>query len=719
MLRLAGLCPRAPFDCPMRVERVLLLGLWLVMQSEGWKTRQLSTLGGQEVLVMDDVFNTSQLQTLRSLLAATGAWFMTRPPGLVEDPPLPLPSVDELVRNPASANNHDFRWWAPVLARDMESMSLWKAMLQPALQQQLGVSRPLRVAQAVASLQRSGDRLKMEVPICGNATLQAMGQVADLVESDKGWIVYVFLNERWGADHYGELYVMDLATDDACRAPNLDSVAEIGTMVSPRFGRAVVFPASCAHLVRPSAPAMRKGQLLLRLWVTAQAQLADAANMAQAQALETRSKVREDAWNDLDDDEGSLGGSPGGVCSGQDLEPAHSIYTPQRAKSKLSKVIPAPDGSNRKVMVFDHLLTDCDAARAVRAVLAGPRNGVTFDDSEDEGNDNVVWIAGYDADDYARTRLWAAVQSVLSVASDGRKGWFPYDVSCNHLEPMDMPKRHLDCQGWEDELTVVTYINPQWQQGSGWPLEFGETTFFDGPSNTTEAFAAVRPAFGRVVVFPGTLWHAGRPPAQGMDARRFSFVSKSSPTESYARRKALREVFDVLVDSVWPRVMEVSGVGKVAEDASAALRALMLEVATEEMVGETDLTASRGHSGEEQEEEEDDEEPEPPRQQRYRSRGDDSESEEEFMSAELDAAALAYGEDEGFLDGFSGDVDADEVPEGFVEMSDEAKEALREERTRTMYGGFRGYGLRAGEFGDWSKRVHRTIKQVLLESLKQ
>lgn len=784
------------------------------------------TPGGHPVAVVDGAVSASNIHVLRTLLGASGEWYMAPPPSLVESPPAPLPSVGELLRRGAASegqassgytkalgNSAGLQWWAGLNTSHFEQTALWSEVRAAvaAAARLAGEGRgTLHLGHVNARLVRAGDEAPAERPACGAALQFALDRSAGnvtvtdpkgrllggaphdeqpLASADLGFYAVVFLNSQWGADEYGELYVLD---DDATAAadgtgeeaappggkPEADALlrtaqhacglagrhssgrVEIGEMVSPRAGRVVVFPAHAAMLQRPPAPPVRRGQLLLRVWVTPSERLAGIGRQAQAAALRARAASRGRAWASLASDKFGGGGDVDTECHSALGSPEGGLqapYTRARAAASLSRVIRARDGSGRKVMVFDGMLTDCDAARAVRAVLAGPEGGVKFDDSEDEGNDNVVWIAGYPADAFTRTRLFAAVTALAEFASAGRTGWFPYDVSCNHLEPGDQPKRHLDCQGWEDELTIVTYLNPEWQRppagaaaagnsGASWPLEGGETVFYDGPGADSESLGAVRPAFGRMVVFPGTLWHAGRPPTTSLGGRRFSFVTKVSPSARYARRKMAREALDVVVDAMWPRVLDLAGkAGKKDVPAQAARRlgALIAEVAEPRLVEELGLEpaaaaaaaaadasgtlaaaplgragaavgggasavaqklatrdAGRGSprdEGDQDEDEEDDDEDE------GWGDGEDGELEDGEQLSEADSAPQ----------------DADEAPEGFhASMSAAQREAVRAQHEQRMYSGFRdSVLLRPGAFDAWFGRVNAAVATMLKEVL--
>lgn len=768
------------------------------------------TPGGHPVAVIDGAVSASNIHVLRTLLGASGEWFMAAPPSLVESPPQQLPSVGELLRRgPAThgqaptttseprGNSAGLQWWAGLNTSHFQRTALWSEVRAAvaAAARLAGEGRDtLHLGHVNARLVRAGDEAPAERPACG-AVLQnapeagAHGGVSpgrpSLTSADMGYYAVVFMNSQWGADEYGELYVMD---DDDPSVPDQGSAAEaavkktatkgdalfrsaqhacqragrgeqgqveIGEMVSPRAGRVVVFPAYAAMLQRPPAPPVRRGQLLLRVWVTPNERLARAGREAQESALRLRAKHRERAWASLGNAEVGGGGDPDTECLPEPNSPgagAQVAYTRARAAASLSRVIRARDESDRKVMVFDGMLTDCDAARAVRAVLAGPEGGVKFDDSADEGSDNVVWIAGYPADSFTRTRLFAAVTALAEFASEGRTGWFPYDVSCNHLEPGDQPKRHLDCQGWEDELTIVTYLNPEWQRPragsasaaseSRWPLEGGETVFYDGPGAESESLGAVRPAFGRMVVFPGTLWHAGRPPTTSLGGRRFSFVTKVSPSARYARRKMAREALDVVVDAMWPRVLDLAdkaGKTDIPAQAASRLGTLIAEVAEPRLVADLGLNPAAAAaaakafsqsgarpSGGGASDKAGQPMPGVPTDGRGipREEGEDEEEDEEDEEDE------AWGEGEDGQLGVGGipsdspaqTQDADEAPEGFhSSMSAAQREAVRAQHEQETYSGFRDSLLmRPGAFDAWFGRVNAAVagmlKDVLLDA---
>ena len=62
------------------------------------------------------------------------------------------------------------------------------------------------------------------------------------------------------------------------------------------------------------------------------------------------------------------------------------------------------------------------------------------------------------------------------------------------------------------------------------------------PKVAYDLFAALRPKFGRIVIFHGAIPHSARPPSTDYHGIRYSFAVKLSATEQIAKVKALREV---------------------------------------------------------------------------------------------------------------------------------------------------------------------------------
>lgn len=77
---------------------------------------------------------------------------------------------------------------------------------------------------------------------------------------------------------------------------------------------------------------------------------------------------------------------------------------------------------------------------------------------------------------------------------------------------------HVDSYS-DSDMTIIVYLNENWK--TEW---FGETVFFD---HNDEIIHAVLPKFGRCVVFPSGMLHAGRSVSRLCPVARTVFVMKA------------------------------------------------------------------------------------------------------------------------------------------------------------------------------------------------
>lgn len=95
-------------------------------------------------------------------------------------------------------------------------------------------------------------------------------------------------------------------------------------------------------------------------------------------------------------------------------------------------------------------------------------------------------------------------------------------------------------------MTLLIYLNPDYDASY-----HGETAFFNEvesdvpvePGNEEyELFAAVKPVYGRLCIFHGTIPHSARPPSIHFPGARYTFAVKLSPSPQVAKAKNLQEV---------------------------------------------------------------------------------------------------------------------------------------------------------------------------------
>lgn len=174
--------------------------------------------------------------------------------------------------------------------------------------------------------------------------------------------------------------------------PRYDEDNEIIAGAVPKFGRLVVWQSSISYLPRPPSIAFKKGQLILHMQFT-KSKPKMLASHRERVAAKTE---RQDAY-----DRGFIGSDkPAPV--GVDIE-----------QHKVSEHVSM---QGKRILVFDDLF-DKEDLDQLRAFIF--KHGTYYYDDSDEGDgdsDNVQWIAGFEINDYIRSRLWNVMQQVCCVS---------------------------------------------------------------------------------------------------------------------------------------------------------------------------------------------------------------------------------------------------------------------------------------------------------------
>lgn len=168
-----------------------------------------------------------------------------------------------------------------------------------------------------------------------------------------------------------------------------DEDNEIVAGAVPKFGRVVVWQSSISYLPRPPSIAFKKGQLLLHVQFTKSKEKMLKSH-AERVALKNKRKAAYDAG-----------------FIGSDKPAPSSIDVAQHFVSEHKST------QGKKIIVFDDLFDKEDLDK-LRAFIF--KHGTYYYDDSDEGDDdsdNVQWIAGFEINDYIRSRLWNIMQQVL------------------------------------------------------------------------------------------------------------------------------------------------------------------------------------------------------------------------------------------------------------------------------------------------------------------
>ncbi|KAI8479615.1 hypothetical protein Bbelb_426330 [Branchiostoma belcheri] len=315
-------------------------------------------------------------------------------------------------------------------------------------------------------------------------------------ESEKEFSASIYLNEVWRKNDYGELYFYD---DDE----------EIFAAVKPRFGRTVVWDSSIDYLSRPPSINFKQGQIILNM------------------AFTTNSTKVENYKKQYDSMEAERQAAL--------KAPFVTTEKPGIPNMDVQKHIIQEfyDSKDMKGVVLDNLFDEEDLS-ALRTFTI-KYGHYFFDDSIDLDSDNVQWIAGFPVESYVKSKMWNITSQVVEHVS-GKKGWYPYDISCNLIRNADHTRIHEDCGPHEEEWTFLLYLNPNWTHDY-----HGETAFFEANDDDTEYIAEVLPKFGRAVIFRGIIPHSARPPSVFFTGARYTFAVKMSVDRATAIRKTFHE----------------------------------------------------------------------------------------------------------------------------------------------------------------------------------
>lgn len=147
---------------------------------------------------------------------------------------------------------------------------------------------------------------------------------------------------------------------------------------------------------------------------------------------------------------------------------------------------------------------------------------------EKDSADNVKWIISLDDPGFISGPIWKVVKQLLVHIAG--KEFYPYDLACNHIRRTDNTYNHKDNYENADEYTVLIYLNKDWKDDN-----YGETTFLDG----NEIVAALRPRYGRVAIFHGTIDHSAHPASPDLGGARYTFAIKTAASKELAMKRIL------------------------------------------------------------------------------------------------------------------------------------------------------------------------------------
>jgi Rps23 Pro-64 3,4-dihydroxylase Tpa1-like proline 4-hydroxylase len=330
-------------------------------------------------------------------------------------------------------------------------------------------------------------------------------------------LVTLYLNKNWMKNDYGELLLLN------------ETTGEVAVSTVPSHGRLVVWECNIPYLYKPPSISYKQGQYGLVFRVS---RSRDSFDDAKSFYQEVQSRVKE----------------------GENFEFLHTaqhglhiLLNNDDVSSFKTRVF--YDSKGRQIVIYDNLFSleeinrlRIDIVKQYTRYMYQP-----FDEGSLEDNDNVQWIIPVTVEDFVRSRLWDVWKKVVADVT-GNTDWYPYDVSINVIRGAEHTRIHQDCEEQEEEYTLLLYLNPEFDT----PNSHGETSFFEEvslpsgkkyyPGNEVyEMVAAIRPRFGRLVVFNGIIPHSARPPNVHVIVTRYTFAVKVMRTERVALSKALQE----------------------------------------------------------------------------------------------------------------------------------------------------------------------------------
>lgn len=170
------------------------------------------------------------------------------------------------------------------------------------------------------------------------------------------------------------------------------------------------------------------------------------------------------------------------------------------------------------IWVFDGLLDS--VATLVHALNRAPFTRTEV--ATPETANFLHWACEMDLRTLAQLPIYQATQRAVQSVMPTRN-YRPYRAYTNFASHGDVLLIHTDCAPGADEYTALWYLAKEWDADWG-----GETLFFD---DKRDAQFVVSPRPGRLVLFHGSIPHAGRPPSRHCYMPRYSFAIKLEPAE--------------------------------------------------------------------------------------------------------------------------------------------------------------------------------------------
>jgi Rps23 Pro-64 3,4-dihydroxylase Tpa1-like proline 4-hydroxylase len=148
--------------------------------------------------------------------------------------------------------------------------------------------------------------------------------------------------------------------------------------------------------------------------------------------------------------------------------------------------------------------------------------GLSFKRKEYDSNEDEYPIFSLDFNCDEFVNKTSIGKQAISLLKEFSPDWEQYKlIRCyiNMCHYGDMEYPHFDCARDEDDITVLYYVNDQWDYRWG-----GETLFYEDG----ETKLAFLPAPGRFLLFWGAIEHKGCVPSRICKVSRFTLAMKYS-----------------------------------------------------------------------------------------------------------------------------------------------------------------------------------------------
>lgn len=287
------------------------------------------------------------------------------------------------------------------------------------------------------------------------------------------YIAVIFLVPDWRRNGYGELVVY--------------KEGEILKAVYPKRGRVVILPASLEHVIKPPAIDLSERLYFMKIHVLLSDQKRPSDTESDEQSADSASVTDSYVFEHFPSFK---------LLPKTDTAPSEMLDV----KQFITRNFTTSDG--RCIIVLDNILPTKELDALMHTVVSG---GYNDNAAGMDSTDNVQWIMAFEVDDFVQTSLWQLVSQIVTAVS-GKEGYYPYDIGCNNIQSVDTTTIHTDCAANENEFTLLIYLNQKWTEN-----HHGETVFMSDVEGN-EVIFAVRPRYGRVVIFHGTIPHSARPP---------------------------------------------------------------------------------------------------------------------------------------------------------------------------------------------------------------